>query len=150
MKPTKKSHIDFCRAVADGMTYKDAYKAQVADKEGISEGGAEAAGSKLAKKYAEHIIILKQRVSAAIDTAHEQSAVKTALKSVLSKAERMQKLSGFADDDKINIQDRIKAISELNKMDGSYAPIKKELQQLDENGNPTGPGTNTVVYIGKK
>lgn len=151
MIPTLKSHIEFCRAVANGSTYKDAYKTYVATKNSLSEKVYEVEGSKMAKKYALHIQDLKKITSAAIDKAHENDAVNEALKGVMSKLERMQLLSDMAYGNVIvrktipiggeDIQqecepthmDRIKAVAELNKMDGAYTPIK--LADTDSEGN---------------
>ena len=94
----------------------------------------------------------------AIDKAYENEAVKDALKSVISKTERMQVLSDIAIG-KLKISkpiftkegvidsyvepdcnDRTKAIAELNKMDGAYAP-----QKID-NTIKGSLGVNDVTY----
>lgn len=158
MQPTIKSHIDFCKSVANGSTFKDAYLMQVSCKNGTSEATAEQQGSRLAKKYAIYIQELKQKTSMAIDKAYENEAVKDALKSVISKTERMQVLSDIAIG-KLKISkpiftkegvidsyvepdcnDRTKAIAELNKMDGAYAP-----QKID-NTIKGSLGVNEVTY----
>lgn len=145
MKPESKGHINFCKAVADGMTYKEAYRSQVSVKNRSSDKSCEQKGSVLAKKYAEHIQNLRQTLSTAIDKAHENSAVKEALKGVMDKAERMNVLTKIArgqiplkkpvvlgkDIKMIDVvpdwMDRKNAIAELNKMDGSYEPIKSDI-----------------------
>ena len=60
MQPNLKSHIEFCKAVSEGSTYKDAYKTYVSRKVNVSDAVCEKDGSLLAKKYASHIQDLKQ------------------------------------------------------------------------------------------
>lgn len=150
MIPKLKPHVDFCRAVANGSTYKDAYL-QVSCKNNTSESTAEQQGSRLAKKYDSYIQELKQKTSEAIDKAYENEAVKEALNGILTKVERMKILCEIALGE-IKVKkaiitskgieylpeepdhnDRKNAIAELNKMDGSYAPIqtKTELSSKD-------------------
>ena len=87
MTPTLKSHIDFCRAVANGSTYKDAYKTYVSRKVNVSDAVCEKDGSLLGKKYAIHISELKKRDADDIIQARSEEVVKTALNEVLSVAE---------------------------------------------------------------
>lgn len=154
MQPTIKSHIEFCKAVSDGSTYKDAYKTYVSRKVNVSEAVCEKDGSLLGKKYAIYIQELKQKTSIAIDKAYENEAVKDALKSVMCKVERMQILTQIARGeipltkpmvvDKIieevdvvpDWMDRKNAIAELNKMDGSYSPIKVADTDIDGKDKP--------------
>ena len=149
MQPNLKSHIEFCKAVADGSTYKDAYKTYVSRKVNVSDAVCEKDGSLLAKKYATYIQDLKQRISTAIDKAHENSVLNGTLEGILTKAERMKILSDiargellvskpfFTKDGAIDAYvqpdhtDRKNAISELNKMDGSYAPKKIDAEIRD-------------------
>lgn len=120
MQPKIKSHIEFCQEVANGATYKDAYKLYVASKNNISDKATEVGGSKLASRYAEHIQILKKRASAAIDKAAEKEAVKEAVKGLLTVSQVDAKLCAL-----IN-KGEICAIDIYYKRFGSYAAVKME------------------------
>lgn len=157
MKPESKNHINFCKAVAEGMTQTEAYKTYVSPKKSLSTEVAQVEGSKLAKKYAEHIQELKQRLSTAIDKAYENDAVKEAIRDIMDKAERMAVLTKIARGEikvkkplmtnqrlevlefEPDCSDIKNAINELNKMDGSHAPTKQA--QTDKEGNDVTPET---------
>lgn len=118
-------HRDFIKKVADGVKQSEAYRISVG-RDGISKTVCEVKGSQLAKKYAKEIEQERKRVSDIIDQATDNEVVENAFKDVLSKAERMKYLSNLVLDKsgKIITGDKIKAIAELNKMDGSYAPTQ--------------------------
>lgn len=139
MKPESKNHINFCQAVADGMTQTEAYKTYVSPKKSLSTEVAQVEGSKLAKKYAEHIQILRKSASAAIDKAHEDSAVKQALNQILTVAEVDAKLSTL-----ITGGD-VRAIDLYYKRFGHNAPTKNAL--TDKDGNDV---DHTVTIIKKQ
>lgn len=118
-------HKDFIKKVADGLTQSDAYRLSIG-KDGVSKSVCEVKGSQLAKKYAKEIDLERKRVSDIVNHASDSKVVENAFKDVLSKAERMKFLSNLVTtkSDKIFTGDKIKAIAELNKMDGSYAPTQ--------------------------
>ncbi len=84
MTPTLKSHIEFCRAVSNGSTYKDAYKTYVSRKVDVSDAVCEKDGSLLGKKYAAYIADLKKKDADDIMQARSEDVVKKALNEVLS------------------------------------------------------------------
>ncbi len=84
MTPTLKSHIEFCRAVSNGSTYKDAYKTYVSRKVDVSDAVCEKDGSLLGKKYAAYIADLKKKDADDIMQARSEEVVKKALNEVLS------------------------------------------------------------------
>lgn len=154
MKPNKKSHISFCENVADGASYKMAYLNSVANqgsaKKPSSDKTCEQNGSKLAKQYASYIQELKEKIGTAIDKAHETSVLNGTYDNIMSKAERMHRLTEIAKgnvivrrtmpgkdaDIQVEIEpdhmSMIKAMAELNKMDGSYSPTK--IAETDSEG----------------
>ncbi len=120
MKPKVKSHIEFCKAVSRGTTYKDAYRNYVATKKTISDQTCEVNGSVLAKRYAEYIQELKEKDSRAVDKAHENDASNDALKEILSVAQVDAKLCKLID----KLDPR--AMDLYYKRFGHYAPTKTE------------------------
>lgn len=120
MKPKSKEHIEFCNLVSKGTTYKDAYYLQVGCKNNTSDATCEQQGSRLAKKYAEYIQELKERISMAIDKAHEKEAVNDALKEILTVAQVDAKLCKLID----KLDPR--AMDLYYKRFGHYAPTKVE------------------------
>ena len=122
MKPKSKEHIEFCNLVSKGTTYKDAYYLQVGCKNNTSDATCEQQGSRLAKKYAEYIQELKERISTAIDKAHENSAVNEALKEILTVAQ----VDGYLCDAVKKGDTR--AMDIYYKRFGSYSPIQTEIK----------------------
>lgn len=142
--PKSKSHIKFIELVAGGEAIGKAYQLITKNKPTIKTANEN--GSKLAKRYAIEIATERDKLQKAISLAHESDTLKSALKSVLSKAERLEWLTKLVNGEiKAKVpfviggkimeypsepshSDRIKALAELNKMDGSYAPTKQEVE----------------------
>lgn len=147
-KPISKNHRKFIDLVASGETLEKSYLQSVNIK--VTATSARQQGSKLAKRYAIEIASERDKLSKAISQAHESEAAKSALKSVLTKAERLEWLTKLVNGEiKAKVpfviggkimeypsepshSDRIKALAELNKMDGSYAPTKTDITVLKE------------------
>lgn len=147
-KPISKNHRKFIDLVAGGEAIGKAYQLITKNKPTIKTANEN--GSKLAKRYAIEIASERDKLSKAISQAHESEAAKTALKSVLSKAERLEWLTKLVNGEiKAKVpfviggkimeypsepshSDRIKALAELNKMGGDYAPTKNEVTVVKE------------------
>jgi hypothetical protein len=138
-------HLDFIRLIANGTLQTDAYKATVGNKS-ATNAQVKSKASNLAKKYAVLIDEERQRVRKVIEAANDSKVAEIAQKRIMSSAERMQWLTMMADGtikakrpfvvagkimeypEEPSHSDRIKALAELNKMDGSYAPTKTDIQ----------------------
>lgn len=134
-------HIEFIRLVANGESQTKAYKVTCGNP-GITTKVAKVKGSQLAKRYADEIEKAKNRNGEIIQKAHEKHQEKVASMRFMSVAERMELLSKLAEgtlkikvpfykDGKVleynaepSASERIKAIAELNKMNGAYAPTE--------------------------
>lgn len=148
MKPISKNHKKFIDLVASGETLEKSYLQSVNKK--VTATSARQQGSKLAKRYQIEIATEREKLQNAISHAHESEAVNNALKSILSKADRLEWLTKLVNGEikakqpfviggKImeypsepSHSDRIRALSELNKMDGSYAPVRNEVTVVKE------------------
>jgi hypothetical protein len=138
-------HIEFIKQVAAGQPQAQAYRATVGN-QGATIASVKSKASKLAKKYAKEIETEKNKAAAIVEAATIEAIAETAKNGIKSLAERMELLSQIMDG-KIKIKkpfviagkimeypsepdhnDRIKAIAELNKMDGSYAPTKQQTE----------------------
>lgn len=134
-------HIEFIRQVAAGQPQAQAYRATVGNPKATLTS-VKSKASNLAKKYAVEIQKAKNKAAAIVEAATNKAIAQTAKNGIKSTAERMALLSDIMEG-KIKIKkpfviagkimeypsepdhnDRIKAIAELNKMDGSYAPTK--------------------------
>ena len=141
-------HTKFIELVANGISQDKAYIEAIAQKK-VNGNTARSKGSILAKRYAKEIQEHKQLVKQAINNATSTAITELAEKNILSTAERMEMLSKIAKGE-VKIKkpfviagkimeypsepdhaDRTKAIAELNKMDGSYAPAKTETTITD-------------------
>lgn len=164
MQPSKK-HIEFIRLVVSGLTQKEAYKLSVG-KKGVSSQVAEVKGSQLAKKYAKEIQQERERLRKVVEVAQDKKVAEIAQKDIMSKVERLEYLTKIAKGE-VKIKkpfviagkimeypsepdhsDRMKAISELNKMEGDYSPIKTEIKTtspiiIDWNGNANNTNSET-------
>ncbi len=120
MTPTLKSHIEFCRAVSNGSTYKDAYKTYVSRKVDVSDAVCEKDGSLLGKKYAAYIADLKKKDADDIMQARSEEVVKKALNEVLSVSEVDAILC------KVVQKEDTKAIDIFYKRFGAYPATKVE------------------------
>jgi hypothetical protein len=142
-------HTKFIELVANGISQDKAYIEAIAQKK-VNGNTARSKGSILAKRYAKEIQEHKQLVKQAINNATSTAITELAEKNILSTAERMEMLSKIAKGE-VKIKkpfviagkimeypsepdhnDRTKAIAELNKMDGSYAPAKSEVKVVGE------------------
>ncbi len=142
-------HTKFIELVANGISQDKAYIEAIAQKK-VNGNTARSKGSILAKRYAKEIQEHKQLVKQAINNATSTAITEMAEKNILSTAERMEMLSKIAKGE-VKIKkpfviagkimeypsepdhnDRTKAIAELNKMDGSYAPAKSEVKLIGE------------------
>lgn len=147
-------HQTFIKKVSEGITIAKAYQECIKKKS--TNKSAMEAGSRLAKKYRKEIEHSRMLIQKGIEDAHRTSAAQEAMKSIMQKTDRMVLLTQIAKGD-IEIptkeirfdaeqkkfvtipivqlpshQARIKAIEELNKMDGSYAPqrIKADINAV--------------------
>jgi hypothetical protein len=120
-------HKDFINLVSNGSEQDKAYMVTVGNNK-VTSATARVKGSQLAKKYAKQIELERKRISDIVNHVKDGELAENAYKDVLSKADRMKFLSGLVttDSEKIFTGDKIKAVAELNKMDGSYAPTKVE------------------------
>ena len=125
MAQISKEHTEFIRLVSDGVSQKEAYRVSVG-KKGVSDATCEVKSSILAKKYAKEIKSERKKTSDIVDVINEKKTQENASIRVLSKIERMGSLTGIAVAglEESNNSDKVKAIAELNKMDGSYAPTQ--------------------------
>lgn len=135
----------FCKEVANGRTGAEAYRIAFNNK---SEGTSKVNASKLLKTP-EIALKIQELIETArkITEASQKEVIDTLVNfDIMSRAERMQTLTDIARG-KIQLQkpmvcdgqielidvvpawsDRRDAIAELNKMDGEYSAIKKEIK----------------------
>ena len=143
-KPISKNHKRFIELVAGGEAIGKAYQLTTKNKPTIKTANEN--GSKLSTRFKNEIASEREKLQKAISHAHEDEALKSALKSVLSKAERLEWLTKLVNGEiKAKVpfviggkimeypsepshNDRIKALAELNKMDGSYAATKQDVE----------------------
>ncbi len=167
-----KRQVEFCKLISKGESATRAYK--IAYKS-TSEGTCKVNGSKLLKKpeIAAKIAEFQKQNADIVKKAHEKAIDKLAEGEIADKIERQKMLTQIMRGDvkiradkfffdgktaKVVSQEveelpdyaaRIKAISELNKMDGSYAPTK--VAGTDTNGNDIAPQPTAVIqFEGKK
>jgi hypothetical protein len=138
-------HSDFIRLVANGETQSNAYKLSIG-KKGVSKQVSEVKGSQLAKKYADLIAEQRDNLKKVVEEAQKEKVAEIAQKRIMSAAERMEWLTKLVDGtikakrpfvvggkimeypEEPSHSDRVKALAELNKMDGSYAPTQVNQQ----------------------
>ena len=139
-----KNHNKFIQLVAEGEQLKIAYSLTYPNKN-LTKGTIAVESSKLAKLYAKEIELEKKKISDIIEASQKKTIAKIEEKRIMTIAERMEWLSKVALGEikvkqpfviagKImeypaepSISDRKAAIAELNKMDGSYAPVNSNL-----------------------
>jgi len=144
-----KNHHKFIQLVAEGEQLKNAYSLSYPNKN-LTKGTIAVESSKLAKLYAKEIELEKKKVSDIIEASQKKTIAKIEEKRIMTIAERMEWLSKVALGEirvkqpfviagKImeypaepSINDRKAAIAELNKMDGSYTPIKQDITTQGE------------------
>ena len=137
-------HIEFVQLVAKGVQQEEAYRLTIGNKDTTS-GSARAQGSKLAKKYALLINEERERLRKVVEAANDSKVSEIAQKRIMSLVERMEWLTKLVDGtikakrpfvvggkimeypEEPSHSDRVKALAELNKMDGSYAPAKQDI-----------------------
>ena len=126
-KGISKEHRKFIQLVADGSHQNEAYKLTNGNVP-ITEESAKVNGSKLAKKYTEQIAEQVKLNKSIVDAANKEKVSQFAHITIISKADRMKFLTGVVEStkDTIYTTDKIRSVAELNKMDGSYAPEKRE------------------------
>lgn len=136
-------HKEFISLVAKGTSQTDAYKVTCGNR-AVTSNVAKVKGSQLAKKYAHLINLERENLSKVLEQARNSKVAEIEQKHLMSKIERMEILDKMAKGElkikqpfviggKImeykcepSLSDRRAAIAELNKMDGSYAPVKTE------------------------
>ena len=141
-------HIEFVQLVAKGVQQEEAYRLTIGNKHTTS-GSARAQGSKLCKKYAVFINEERERLRKVVEAANDSKVSEIAQKRIMSSAERMEWLTKLVDGtikakrpfvvggkimeypEEPSHADRVRALAELNKMDGSYAPAKTETTLTD-------------------
>lgn len=140
----KQSHINFIRLIAEGKGQGEAYQLSVA-KKSLSPSVAHVQGCKLAKKYSNEINSERKRISSIIESSKDTASAAIEASAIMDRLERMKLLSDIARGNlsveqaistkdgidiveaKPSFSERRAAISELNKMDGSYSPTKQEI-----------------------
>ena len=138
-------HTDFIRLVANGESQVTAYKVTCGNKE-VTSNVAKVKGSQLAKKYADLIAEQRDNLKKVVEEAQKEKVAEIAQKRIMSSAERMEWLTKLVDGtikakrpfvvggkimeypEEPSHSDRVKALAELNKMDGSYAPTQVNQQ----------------------
>ncbi len=113
---------EFCRLVAKGQSGRAAYAAAF----GCSVGSAASAASRLLRR--DYIQAELNRLSAA---ARELSRARDC-QAIGDKAERMEMLWRMARDceQSGNVGDAVRALAELNKMDGAYEPERVQVASV--------------------
>lgn len=138
-------HIAFIHKIAKGVQQELAYRTTIGNKNTTS-ASARSQGSKLSKKYTHLIAQERERLRKVVEAATDSKVSEIAQKRIMSAAERMDYLTSiiegkvkvkkpFVIGGKImeypaepDINERIKALAELNKMGGNYAPVKSEVE----------------------
>ena len=141
-------HSEFIRLVADGVNQSEAYRLTYTNKD-LTDLTTRVEGSKLAKKYQTEINQERERLKKVIETAQDNKLAEISEKRIMDSVERMEWLTKLVDgtikakrpiviageiieyEEEPSHTDRVKAIAELNKMDGSYAPTKTESTVTD-------------------
>jgi hypothetical protein len=144
MRATAK-HIEFIRLVVNGTNQSEAYRATVGNPR-ATLSSVKSKASNLAKKYALEIQEEREKLRNIVNQANESKVAKIAQKRIMGSAERMEWLTMLVDGtikakrpfvvggkimeypEEPSHSDRVKALAELNKMDGSYAPTKIDLK----------------------
>jgi hypothetical protein len=144
MRATAK-HIEFIRLVSNGTNQSEAYRATVGNPR-ATLSSVKSKASNLAKKYALEIQEEREKLRNIVNQANESKVAEIAQKRIMGSAERMEWLTMLVDGtikakrpfvvggkimeypEEPSHSDRVKALAELNKMDGSYAPTKIDLK----------------------
>ena len=144
MRATAK-HTEFIRLVANGTNQSEAYVLTNPNKH-LTKGTIKVESSKLAKKYADLIAEQRDNLKKVVEEAQNSKVAEIAQKRIMSSAERMEWLTKLVDGtikakrpfvvggkimeypEEPSHSDRVKALAELNKMDGSYAPTQVNQQ----------------------
>lgn len=142
-------HSEFIRLVANGESQVTAYKVTCGNKS-VTSNVAKVKGSQLAKKYADLIAQERERIKKVVEAATDSKVAEIAQKRIMSAAERMDYLTAiiegrvkvkrpFVIAGKImeypaepDINERIKALAELNKMNGDYQPHQIDIKSGGE------------------
>ena len=113
---------EFCRRVAKGMSGRQAY----AEAYGWDMKSAAAAASRLLKR--DYIQAELNRLTAAARELSRQRDVQA----IGDKAERMEMLWRMARDSEEagNVNEAVKCVAELNRMDGAYEPEQVQVQAV--------------------
>lgn len=113
---------EFCRRVAKGQSGRAAYAAAF----GCSEGSAASAASRMLRR-----VYIRQEVDRLTEAARELSRLRDC-QAIGDKAERMEMLWRMACDCEQagNVGEAVRAIAELNKMDGAYEPEQVQVQAV--------------------
>ena len=148
MRATAK-HTEFIRLVANGTNQSEAYILTNPNKH-LTKGTIKVESSKLAKKYADLIAQEREKLKAIVEEAQSNRVAEIAQMNIMTSVERMEFLTKMAKGEvkvkqpfviggKImeypsepTFAERRAAIAELNKMDGSYAPMKSEVKEIKE------------------
>jgi hypothetical protein len=143
-------HKDFIKHIAEGETQSNAYKLSIG-KSGVSKQVCEVKGSQLAKKYALEIEQERKKLSDIVEQANQSKVAQIASMDIMTKAQRLEYLTKVINGEikvkkpivisgkimeypmETDMNDRLKALAELNKMDGSYAPIKNDVSIIKPN-----------------
>jgi hypothetical protein len=141
-------HKSFIKNVVDGMHQKEAYRVSIG-KKGVSSRTCEVKSSELVRKYAKEIAEGQKLNREITQKANEKSLDKIQEMKIMSAARRMEILTRIAEGEMEkketfvmngvpvektytpDFSDRRNAISELNKMDGSYAANKTDITVKD-------------------
>ena len=122
MSELSEQQREFCRRVAKGMSGRQAY----AEAYGCDMKSAAAAASRLLKR--DYIQAELNRLTAAARELSRQRDVQA----IGDKAERMEMLWRMARDSEEagNVNEAVKCVAELNKMDGAYEPEQVQVQAV--------------------
>jgi len=134
-------HQEFIRLVANGTNQSEAYILTNPNKN-LTKGTIKVESSKLAKKYADLIAQERDILKVIVEEAQNNRVAEIAQMNIMTSVERMEFLTKMAKGEvkvkqpfviggKImeypsepSFSERRAAIAELNKMDGSYAPMQ--------------------------
>lgn len=137
-------HSEFIMLVAGGTNQSEAYVLTNPNKN-LTKGTIKVESSKLAKKYALLINEERERLRKVVEAANDSKVSEIAQKRIMSLVERMEWLTKLVDGtikakrpfvvggkimeypEEPSHADRVRALAELNKMDGSYAPAKQDI-----------------------
>ena len=143
-------HKEFIKHIAEGESQSNAYSLTFSNKN-LTKGTIKVEASKLCKKYALEIEQERKKLSDIVEQANQSKVAQIASMDIMTKAQRLEYLTKVINGEikvkkpivisgkimeypmETDMNDRLKALAELNKMDGSYAPIKNDVSIIKPN-----------------